>query len=42
MELYIEVLGQSALYYTQQISYPLWYANSCINFYLYCLTGGEV
>ena len=30
-----------ALYYTQQISYPLWYANSCINFYLYCLTGAK-
>ena len=30
-----------ALYYTQQISYPMWYANSCINFYLYCLTGAK-
>ena len=30
-----------ALYYTQQISFPLWYANSCINFYLYCLTGAK-
>ena len=31
----------AALHYTQQISYPLWYANSCINFYLYCLTGAK-
>ena len=30
-----------ALYYTQQLSYPLWYANSCINFYVYCLTGAK-
>ena len=29
------------IYYIQQISYPLWYANSCINFYLYCLTGAK-
>ena len=29
------------LYYILQISYPLWYANSCINFYLYCLTGAK-
>ena len=30
-----------AAYYTLQISYPLWYANSCINFYIYCLTGSK-
>ena len=29
------------LYYTQELSFPLWYANSCINFYLYCLTGAK-
>ena len=28
-------------YYIHQISYPLWYANSCINFYIYCLTGSK-
>ena len=28
-------------YYTLQISNPLWYANSCINFYIYCLTGSK-
>ena len=28
-------------YYIRQISYPLWYANSCINFYIYCLTGSK-
>ena len=30
-----------AVYYTLQISRPLWYANSCINFYIYCLTGSK-
>ena len=30
-----------AHYYTGEISYPLWYANSCINFYVYCLTGAK-
>ena len=29
------------VYYIHQISYPLWYANSCINFYVYCLTGSK-
>ena len=28
-------------YYIHQISLPLWYANSCINFYVYCLTGSK-
>ena len=28
-------------YYIHQISLPLWYANSCINFYIYCLTGSK-
>ena len=28
-------------YYLHQISFPLWYANSCINFYIYCLTGSK-
>ena len=28
-------------YYIWQISFPLWYANSCINFYIYCLTGSK-
>ena len=28
-------------YYIHQISFPLWYANSCINFYVYCLTGSK-
>ena len=28
-------------YYIHHISYPLWYANSCINFYVYCLTGSK-
>ena len=28
-------------YYIHQISYPLWYANGCINFYIYCLTGSK-
>ena len=28
-------------YYIHNISYPLWYANSCINFYVYCLTGSK-
>ena len=30
-----------AVYYTLQISLPLWYANNCINFYIYCLTGSK-
>ena len=29
------------VYYVHQLSYPLWYANSCINFYIYCLTGSK-
>ena len=29
------------MYYILQLSYPLWYANSCINFYVYCLTGAK-
>ena len=33
--------SSQAIYYTWQISYPLWYANSCINFYIYCLTGSR-
>ena len=28
-------------YYIHQISFPLRYANSCINFYIYCLTGSK-
>ena len=28
-------------YYILEISYPMWYANSCINFYVYCLTGAK-
>ena len=28
-------------YYIHQISVLLWYANSCINFYIYCLTGSK-
>ena len=28
-----------AIYYLNQISFPLWYTNSSINFYVYCLTG---
>ena len=30
-----------AYYYAIEISYPLWYVNSCINFYVYCLTGSK-
>ena len=38
----IEVLNSSrANYYAAQIRYPLWYLNSCINFYVYCLTGSK-
>ena len=38
----IEVLNSSrASYYAAQISFPLWYLNSCINFYVYCLTGSK-
>ena len=29
------------VYYVRQIGRPLWYANSCINFYIYCLTGSK-
>ena len=29
------------VYYVHQIGRPLWYANSCINFYIYCLTGSK-
>ena len=35
------VLSPWAVYYAYQISHPLWYANSCINFYIYCLTGSK-
>ena len=28
-------------YYIRQISLPLWYSNSCVNFYIYCLTGSK-
>ena len=39
---YLRALRSSrAAYYTQQISFPLWYASSCINFYIYCLTGSK-
>ena len=38
----IDTLRSSrAVYYTRKISLPLWYANSCINFYIYCLTGSK-
>ena len=30
-----------AAYYFYLISFPLWYANSCINFYIYCLAGSK-
>ena len=30
-----------SFYYIHKISFPLWYANSCINFYVYCLTGSK-
>ena len=30
-----------AHYYVSEISYSLWYANSCINFYVNCLTGAK-
>ena len=35
------VKSSRAAYYTRQISYPLWYVNSCINFYIYWLTGSK-
>ena len=35
------VLSQITSFYVLQVSYPLWYANSCINFYVYCLTGSK-
>ena len=28
-------------HYVSETSYVLWYLNSCINFYLYCLTGSK-
>ena len=38
----IDTLASSrAAYYTLQISSTLWYTNSCINFYIYCLTGSK-
>ena len=38
----IDALNSSrAFYYTWGISLLLWYLNSCINFYLYCLTGSK-
>ena len=30
-----------AFYYTQVIGRQCWYTNSCINFYVYCLTGSK-
>ena len=37
----VELRSLRVFYYIHQISYPLWYANSCINFYVYCLTGSK-
>ena len=38
----IDVLNSSrAIDYLWEISLPLWYLNSCINFYVYCLTGSK-
>ena len=38
----IDVLNSSrAIHYAREISHPLWYLNSCINFYVYCLTGSK-
>ena len=38
----IDVLNSSkVIYYAWGISFPLWYLNSCINFYVYCLTGSK-
>ena len=34
-------LNSRTLFYLKQLSYPLWYVNSCINFYVYCLTGSK-
>ena len=28
-------------YYAQEICFVLWFSNSCINFYIYCLTGSK-
>ena len=35
------LLSSKVIYYIHQISFPLFYANSCINFYIYCLTGSK-
>ena len=38
----LRILDSSrAIYFVSEVSYPLWYANSCINFYVYCLTGSK-
>ena len=38
----VDILRYSRVaYYTYQISFPLWHANGCINFYIYCLTGSK-
>ena len=38
----IEELNLSrANYYASEISFKVWYLNSCINFYIYCLTGSK-
>ena len=35
------IRSSRVVYYTHQIGFPLWYANGCINFYIYCLTGSK-
>ena len=35
------LMASRAYYYAVNLSYPLWYAKSCINFYVYCLTGSK-
>ena len=37
--LYSTLFSSRVCFYFKQFSFPLWYANSSINFYIYCLTG---
>ena len=35
------LISSRDFYYAQHLSRPFWYMNSCINFYVYCLTGSK-
>ena len=35
------IFATRGFYYIQHISRQLWYINSCLNFYIYCLTGSK-